>query len=60
MPDNFQDPVVDQLHRLRVDMLADAGNDPAKLLEQAGERQNHSEHPVISAPPLSASLPSTR
>ena len=50
MPDNFNDPVVAEIHAVRAAMLEAAGGDIHLLMQQVAERQRKSKHRIITQP----------
>ncbi len=50
MSDNFDDPVVAEIHATRAAMLEAAGGDIRLLMQQVVERQRKSKHQIITQP----------
>ncbi len=50
MSDNFDDPVVAEIHATRAAMLEAAGGDIRLLMQQVAERQRKSKHRIITNP----------
>ncbi len=50
MSSTFVDPVVSEIHMVRVAMLDEAGGDIDLMMRQVAERQSRSGHPIITQP----------
>ena len=50
MSSAFEDSVVDGIHAVRAEMLANAGGDIEQLMRQVVERQHKSKHRIITQP----------
>ena len=50
MSDEFDDPVVAEIHATRAAMLEAAGGDIHLLMQQVAERQRKSKHRIITQP----------
>lgn len=50
MSSTFVDPVVSEIHMVRVAMLDEAGGDIDLMMRQVAERQGRSGHPIITQP----------
>ncbi len=47
----FEDPIVDEIHAIRAEMLAECGGDLQKLVEQVQKRREESGRVARPAPP---------
>ncbi len=50
MSNAFIDPVVADIHAVRAEMLANAGGDIERLMQQVVKRQRKSKHQIITQP----------
>jgi hypothetical protein len=51
------DPIVEELHRHREELLRECGNDPEILVRYLQEKERNSDRPTQLPPPRSPSLP---